>query len=221
MADMNKKKRELNMSKNDYRDFSLSYGEDVVAEEIIKALNNKDKRHYSVYAPLSRQEKGIDLLIRNNLNGKTVSVQVKESKAWRQKDGSFSTWYNKFGVGGDIKPDYFALVTEYACHPMQDCKTKEYSMQSVVYRPLVLIYSYKEMEEELNGVVTQKTGNPDRMFSHIFSQDQKTITLGRGFYKGDNPLYSNTLNSGSSDRCYLLLEKRIAELKEKLGESNE
>ena len=210
------------MSKTDYRDFSLSYGEDVVAEEIIKELNNGgNKRHYSVYAPLSRQEKGIDLLIRNNVNGKTISVQVKESKAWREKDGSFSTWYNKFGLDGDIKPDYFALVTEYACHPMQDCKTKEYSMRSVVYKPLVLIYSYKEMEEELKGVVTQKTGNPDRMFSHNFSQDQKSIALARGFYKGDNPLYLNTLNNGSSDRLYLLLEKRIAELKDKLGECNE
>jgi len=68
----------------------------------------------------------------------------------------------------------------------------------------------------LKGVVTQKTGNPDRMFSHNFSQDQKTIALGRGFYKGDNPLYSNTLNSGSPDRSYLLLEKRIKLLKEGL-----
>ena len=38
MTGMNKIKKELVMSKNDYRDFSLSYGEDVVAEEIIKAL---------------------------------------------------------------------------------------------------------------------------------------------------------------------------------------
>ena len=51
---------------------TLPYSEWLVAEQLMKAL--PASQGYSVYAPLSRQEKGVDLLLARRSNGVTRAV---------------------------------------------------------------------------------------------------------------------------------------------------
>ena len=48
---------------------TLPYSEWLVAEQLMKQL--PARQGYSVYAPLSRQEKGVDLLVTRRATGKT------------------------------------------------------------------------------------------------------------------------------------------------------
>lgn len=189
------------MAKANYRDYSLSYGEDVVASCLAQILNGETKKQYSIYAPLSRQEKGIDLLVRNNNNSKTISVQVKESRIWSNEQGQCGTFFNVFKIDEEVKADYYALITMYP-YLKGD---KEFQMSAVRYKPLILIYTYEEMKEELDNVVN-KNGTKAKMFSHSFT-NEKDIKLSRGYTKG-----INTLNNGRDSRAEFVLENRVSEL---------
>ncbi len=63
--------------------FTLPYPEYVIASLLQKHL--KKKQGYSVQIPLSRQQKGIDLLVYNQKTKKAVSIQVKSSRSWQRK----------------------------------------------------------------------------------------------------------------------------------------
>src|SRR5579859_7225634 len=60
---------------------TLPYSEWLVAQQLMKVL--PASQGYSVYAPLSRQEKGVDLLLARRANGVTraATLQVKYSRA--------------------------------------------------------------------------------------------------------------------------------------------
>jgi hypothetical protein len=48
----------------------LDYGEYIAAEEFLRILTQCNNKKYSIFAPLSRQEKGIDLNLFNRINKK-------------------------------------------------------------------------------------------------------------------------------------------------------
>jgi hypothetical protein len=90
--------------------FSLNYPEFVTAEELAKALP-KDK--YSVFIPLSRQQKALDLLVSNLRTGRSASVQVKGSRSWGpHKEYDRLLWFNTFKVPR-YGADFYALVGIY------------------------------------------------------------------------------------------------------------
>lgn len=194
------------MGKSNYRDYSLSYGEDVVASCLAQALSGETRKQYSIYAPLSRQEKGIDLLVRNNSNSKTVTVQVKESRIWINKNGLCGTFFNVFEIDEVAKADFYALVTMYP-----HCEgEKEFKMSAVKYRPLILIFTYEEMKEEFDKVIN-KNGKKSKMISHTFTSEDD-VKLDRGFAEG-----VNTLNGGKASRVEFLLKNKLEELKNALN----
>jgi|SRR5438067_4467029 len=82
---------------------TLPYSEWLVAEHLMKALPSSDG--YSVYAPLSRQEKGVDLLLTRRTNGtsRAATLQVKYSRAYEQRPRAkckFVSWFSKLSSHG-------------------------------------------------------------------------------------------------------------------------
>jgi hypothetical protein len=93
---------------------TLPYSEWLVAQQLKKALPASEG--YSVYAPLSRQEKGVDLLITRRLHGVTraATLQVKYSRAYERPPGAtyrFSTWFRVFPVSE--RADFFIFASLY------------------------------------------------------------------------------------------------------------
>ena len=189
------------MAKVNFRDYSLSFGEDVVASELSTILNGINKKQYSIYAPLSRQEKGIDLLIRNNNNGKTASIQVKESRIFKNKT-RYRIWFKYFEIDEKQRADFYALMTMYPYYNGNGLM----KMSAVQYEPLILIFTYEEMKEELDNLTRTKNGNKDKYFYHEFS-DENDIKLTRGYQKG-----TNTLNNGNAERGIYLLKNKFQEI---------
>jgi len=186
----------------------IDYGEYVVAEEITKLLNagNKVFKEYSVFAPLSRQEKGIDLIIYKKGVSKVATVQVKSSKSYvgigDHNERTNYTWLNTFSMSDENPADFYAIVgTSLA---LQDQKNIDngLSIRVVDYSPMVLIYTSSEMKEELSKIRLKNNINQDRFFGYRF-RDEEDIVLSRGFVQG-----YNTLNNGSRERSKYVLKNR-------------
>ena len=93
---------------------TLPDSEWLVAEQLMKEFPSR--AGYSVYAPLSRQEKGVDLLLTRRLKGvqRAAALQVKYSRAYEQKSGGpfrFAIWFRSFPVADQV--DFFFLAALY------------------------------------------------------------------------------------------------------------
>jgi hypothetical protein len=153
--------------------FTLPYSEWVVAEELAKLLPAGDG--YSIFVPLSRQEKGVDILITRRDHRKThaVTVQVKFSRTYKQPDSrghEFETWFNNFEV--PEQADFLVLVSLYP--------TDQANRSKVPFRwkPLVLLFERKEMQAFVASVKTRR-GTRDKMFGFGFS-DSGCVIQTRG-----------------------------------------
>ena len=60
--------------------FNLPYSEFAVIDVVQKFLKKTDG--YSVYVPVSRQQKGIDFIVHNYKTNKILRFQVKSSRAY-------------------------------------------------------------------------------------------------------------------------------------------
>jgi hypothetical protein len=99
--------------------FTLPYSEFCVAQQLARLL--PAAKGYSLYVPLSRQQKGVDLLIarRRNQRIRVASIQVKSSRTYsrpkiavRAKDSfRYGTWFNNFKCPSEA--DFFCLVSLY------------------------------------------------------------------------------------------------------------
>ena len=101
--------------------FTLQWPEFVVAERLQDLLPRKDG--YSVLIPLSRQEKGIDLVVlRRSKSGQSfaLTIQVKASRTYlpiapKRKNTiryKYYTWFNRFDVPD--RADFVILFGMYA-----------------------------------------------------------------------------------------------------------
>ena len=97
--------------------FTLQWPEFLVAERLQSLLTRKDG--YSILLPLSRQEKGVDLVVHHR--GKSgvsyvLTIQVKASRTYlppapKRKNTiryKYYTWFNRFDV--PVEADFVALV---------------------------------------------------------------------------------------------------------------
>jgi hypothetical protein len=64
--------------------FTLSYSEYAVVEKITEYLSKRDG--FSVYVPVSRQEKNIDFLVHNSNYNRSLRFQVKSSRSYVRGD---------------------------------------------------------------------------------------------------------------------------------------
>ena len=175
--------------------FTLQWPEYLAAERLQSQFPKKDG--YSVYIPLSRQEKGVDiaLLYRKGNLRKTITFQVKASRTHLgspAKRGSakerykFYTWFNRFDPPTDA--DYFLLVGLFA---PDTARTKRVNRNW--YSECILMFTYAEMKRLMGNCLTVG-GKPDRMFGFKFN-DLSSIIYYRGDSKRRGKDYSTCLLS--------------------------
>jgi hypothetical protein len=158
--------------------FTLQWSEFVLAERLQEDL---PKKHgYSVWIPLSRQEKGVDLAVlkrRGDGMTKTVTLQVKASRTYRTAEPkreatqrySFHTWFNRFDVPDEA--DFILLFGQYA---PDVARTRNISPQW--YKDMTLLFTKHEMKELISNCRTVG-GKEDRMFGFGFDDDSKIVQV--------------------------------------------
>jgi hypothetical protein len=159
--------------------FSLPYSEFCVAQQLARWL--PASRGYSLYAPVSRQQPGVDLLLarRRSSTVRVACIQVKSSRTYSRRTATartkrpfrYHTWFNNF----DCPPqaDFFCLV---ALYPAVDAAQRR--ELGTWWSPQILVFSQAEMKGFLRGVRTVG-GRPDRMFGFGFdTPDQAVQTRG-------------------------------------------
>lgn len=185
--------------------FTLQWPEFAVAERLQKLLRRKEG--YSVLIPLSRQEKGIDLVVLcRSKSGQSfaVTIQVKASRTYlptapkRKKTirYKYNTWFNRFDV-----PDKADFVILFGMYAPDLGKTRPVS--SRWYQDCSLIFTKEEMRHFIKDCKTVK-GKPDRMFGFGFNNLTSII------------LTSGDMNRSQKDYEKFLLDKRIKEIKKRL-----
>jgi hypothetical protein len=127
--------------------FTLPWSEYVVAERL-QALFAPGE-DVSVYMPLSRQEKGVDLaLVKKSTEGaaQVATVQVKSSRTYLGEPPKRSTtqryacylWYPNFEPGS---ADYFVLVGFYPTNRSETMKVRDPRW----YATVAMLFSREEM----------------------------------------------------------------------------
>lgn len=188
--------------------FTLSYTEYRIANYLNERF--KRKNGYSVYVPLSRQEKGIDLILvkREGTYCSSVSIQVKASRTYPQEPPrgenvqryTYYTWFNRFKVPKEA--DFFALVSIY---PPEENRTKKNTKHSW-WSSIVLLFNNHEMKDFMKNRVRTRRGNDDRMF-------------GFGFDTPTSILQTRGIQDGTlKDMSRFLIENRIGMLSDLLNE---
>ena len=158
--------------------YTLSYAEFCVAQQLGRLLPKK--QGYSIYAPLSRQEKGVDLVVVRRFRGSThaATIQVKSSRTYSRQTQTdrtkrpfrYYTWFNTFVAPPEA--DFIALI---ALYPPETRLTRN---RATWWAPVILVFSRAEMRIFLRGVKTRQ-GKPDRMFGFGFD-DMSAIFQTRG-----------------------------------------
>lgn len=184
--------------------FTLQWPEFVIAQRLQSLLPRKSG--YSVFVPLSRQEKGVDLAVlhRGSTNeSDTMTFQVKASRTYlhpppKRKDiigYQFYTWFNRFDV-----PDQADFVILFGMYAPDLGKTTRIS--AAWYSHCSLIFTRQEMRQFMADCKTVG-GKPDRMFGFGFNDLSKIILTRGDQYRS------------KKDYAGYLLEKRVEILTKK------
>jgi len=154
----------------------MQYAEYKVATKLNDLLKD-----CSVFVPSSSQEKGIDLLLyrRSGNVNRCVTIQVKSSRTYfstapKRRFDNF-LWLNRFTPQKNA--DLFILTGIY---PMLPQTSKDIRCDSVHWDNVMLLYTYDEMVEFLEGIRLKR--NPeehDKMFCFGFDRPTE-IYLTRG-----------------------------------------
>ena len=153
--------------------YTLPYSEFCVAQQLTRFL--PPNRGYSLYAPLSRQEPGVDLVVvrRTRTASRAATIQVKSSRTYSRpapaREGrpdspiwfQYHTWYKWFDC--PTQADYFCLV---ALYPAIDAQQRRHL--GTWWAPQVLLFSQREMRKLLASLKT-RSGKRDSMFGFGFN----------------------------------------------------
>src|SRR3954452_21593803 len=138
---------------------TLPYSEWLVAEQLMRELPGSEG--FSIYAPLSRQERGVDLLLSRRIGhaSRVATLQVKYSRAYEAKPGSkfkFVIWYRSFRVPPEA--DFVILASLYP-----NVTGSGGGKRSSWWLPLLLVFTREEMEVFISSLRT-RSGSLDQMF---------------------------------------------------------
>lgn len=186
--------------------FTIQWPEFLLANRLQRLLPRSEG--FSVFVPVSRQKKGIDLAIirkQPQLATKVATIQVKASRTYSPnppkrkstKRFRFYTWFNRFLVPDEA--DFFLLIGMYAPDAARTTR-----VSADWYKDCTLLFTSKEMKHFMSSCLTVK-GKEDKMFGFGFDDEQKVVQT-----RGDR-------NRGSIDFTDRLLANRIGLLREKLG----
>jgi hypothetical protein len=155
--------------------YTIPYGEFCVAQQLSRLLPRTGG--YSLYAPISQQEPGVDLIVARRAAGRTrvATVQVKTSRTYShagvtartKRHFRYKTWFNTFDCPPEA--DFFCLV---ALYPAVDAAEKR--ELGSWWAPQILLFSQVEMRRFLRSVRTVR-GHPDRMFGFGFNTPQEAF----------------------------------------------
>ena len=163
--------------------FILPYSEYDVINKMSRLLKKSD--NYGFYVPVSRQQKGVDFIIVNHANNKTIKVQVKGSRLYiDNKEYPFHLWFNNFR--GRYKTGDADLYILYGLYP-GFVEGSKVNTKSRLWKSVILCYSEEEIGELLSKVKTKKEQKPDRFFGFAFNDLQKIVSE-RGFIEKDDQL---------------------------------
>lgn len=163
--------------------FTLPYPEYAVAIELNKHFKKNDG--YSISIPLSRQEKGFDLILYNNKSKKVITIQVKASRIYKgsipkrktkHQKFKYYTWFNNFIVEKGYA-DFYILFGVYT-KQLENKKLDKSRKASKWYSHILLVFNENEMKKFLTGLVTRR-GKPEDKFGFGFD-DLKNVYLTRG-----------------------------------------
>jgi hypothetical protein len=185
--------------------YTIPYGEFCVAQQLSRLLPKGDG--FSIFAPISRQEPGVDLMLSRRTRGRTrvAAIQVKTSRTYSRPTATkrtkrpyrYHTWYNNFDCPPEA--DFFCLV---ALYPAVD--TAQMRELGSWWSPQILVFSQREMRRFLRSVRTV-AGHPDRMFGFGFNTAAEAIQL-----RGDPKRRFRDFSTH-------LLAKRVGHLRRFLG----
>jgi hypothetical protein len=162
--------------------FTLSYSEYAVVEKITEYLSKRDG--FSVYVPVSRQEKNVDFLVHNSNHNRSLRFQVKSSRSYVRDDDEhsveknhlkFTLWFSNFQKKySPGKAEYYVLFGLFP-HVVNS----SVSSQKESWRSLILCIPDIQMGGLLDSVRTKKENRPDKFFYVAFdSPDQIYGTRG-------------------------------------------
>jgi hypothetical protein len=187
--------------------FTLQWPEYAVMNKLADIFKKED---YAVFVPVSRQQKGIDLLLFNAKNHKSLTIQVKSSRTYlmgkeREDQGlGYAIWLKNFadkiaGAGAD----YYVI---YGLYPRKNSK----GVPAESWDDLFLCYSEAEMLTVLKRVRQKKDRQkPDKFFGFEFN-DKGSIVTGRG-------ILTETGTLAHEDASVYILNKKAAEMKKRLA----
>lgn len=141
--------------------FTLQYSEWLVAEELKNIFKDK-----SVFIPLSRQEKGIDLILygfKNN-KSKVLTFQIKSSRTYLDKTKEVDyghLLFNQFKIYDNA--DWFILCGIYPSPENSEMSPKNFKWQHIM-----LAFKNEEMRDFLSNVKTKKDNKMDTKFQLSF-----------------------------------------------------
>lgn len=164
--------------------FSLSYSEFIVANELGKYFKKKDG--YSISIPLSRQQKGFDIILYNQKTKKAFTFQVKGSRTYsgsmpkrksKYERFKYYTWFNTFKTEKGYA-DYYILFGVYT-KSIFGKKLDKSKKTAKWYSHILLLLNEKEMIDFLNKLTTKTKNTQDSKFGFGFN-DEKRVFLTRG-----------------------------------------
>ena len=127
----------------------IDYGEYIVAEGLLKHLNvSKNKfKEYSIFAPLSRQAKGVALILYNRASSKTATIQVKFSRSYvntpKRKLPTNNLWFNMFKIDEEAKADFYILVgSDLKGDHKKIIDKKGLTVNAIDFSSIILIYTF-------------------------------------------------------------------------------
>ena len=159
--------------------FSLPYSEYRVAETLIKLFPKKEG--YALFIPVSRQQKGIDLLLYNQKSGKKLAIQVKASRAYphdpEKSERQYGIWFkNFFDKCKTDNADYYII---YGLYPMH----KKTVSSKDCWKEILLLYSKAQMIKYLDRVRLVNSPNERDSFFGFEFDDGGPVWEGRGIEK--------------------------------------
>ena len=189
--------------------FTLPYSEFVVAQQLAQLL--PAKLGFSIHTPLSRQQKGVDLVVvrRRGRHSWAKTIQVKSSRTYSRRPVTkvqrkssarrfrFYTWLKTFDCPPEA--DFFCLV---ALYPSVD--VAQHRERGSWWSPLILVFTQGEMRRLLRSIRTAK-GKPDSMFGFGFDEADEVFQT-RG-YRGRK----------QRDFSRHLLSRRVGSIRRALG----
>jgi len=160
--------------------FTLPYSEFCVAQQLARLL--PAAKGYSLYAPVSRQQPGVDLLIARRRNQRigVASIQVKSSRVFPQPTPTARTKKKPFRYGTlfpnfkcPSEADFFCLVWFYPAEGRAERREL-----GTWWAPQILLFSQTEMRRFLRSVRNVR-GDRGSFFCFEFNQaGEAVLTVG-------------------------------------------